>query len=65
MTTETPAREANEMALERERAHVEKTRRFLNRLIWALAVVFVGTMAVLAGTLAESYRNARREAAIK
>ena len=62
MTTETPASEAAEVALERERARVEQTRRFLNRSIWTLAVVFVGTIAVLAGTMLESYRNAQREA---
>ena len=64
MTIETPASQATDVALERERERVAKTRRFLNRLIWALAIVLAGTIAVLAGTLAESYRNARREAAI-
>ena len=53
MTTETPASQATDVALARELARVAKTRRLLKRSIWALAVVFVGTMAVLAGTLAE------------
>ena len=64
MTHGPPPREANEVALERERAHVEKTRRFLNRLIWVLAAAFVGMAAVLAGTMLNSYRTAQREAAI-
>jgi len=64
MTIETPGREANEIALERERAHVEKTRKSLNRLIWALAVVFVAAIAAIGGTLTESYRTAQRESGI-
>ncbi len=64
MTHGPPPREANEVALERERAHVEKTRRFLNRLIWVLAVAFVGMAAVLVGTMLNSYRTAQREAGI-
>jgi hypothetical protein len=64
MTHGPPPREANEVALERERAHVEKTRRFLNRLIWVLAVAFVGMAAVLVGTMLDSYRTAQREAGI-
>ncbi len=70
MTTETPAREANEVALDRERAGVEKTKRLLNRLLWVLAAVFValvvlgGAAAVLVGTAVESYRTAEREAGI-
>ena len=64
MTTETPASQAVDEGLARELARVANTRRLLKRSIWALAVVFAGTMAILAGTVAESHRNARREAAI-
>ena len=64
MTTETDEREAKEAAFARDRAHVEKTRRFLWRMSWALAAGFVAVIVILGSAVRESYQTWQREAGV-
>ena len=64
MTTETEEREAKEAAFARDQVHVEKTRRSLRRMSWALAAGFVAVIVILGGAVWESYRTSQREAGV-
>ena len=64
MTTETDEREAKEAAFARDRAHVEKTRRFLWRMGWVLAAGFVAVIVILGSAVWESYQTWQREAGV-
>ena len=64
MTTETEEREAREAAFARDQAYVEKTRRFLRRMGWALAAGFVAVIVILGSAVWESYQTWQREAGV-